>query len=337
MERALKLGSNVIGVNNRNLESFEVDMKTTSRLRSMVSETTIICALSGINSHDDVLDCKKDGINAVLVGEAIMRAPDATEFISQLCAGTPASHKTEPLPSLLVKICGTRSPEAATEAVESGADFVGICLVPGAKRCLSHETALAISEAVHAYTPSSNSSNSSEGAVTIPPKAATDFFSAARSRLTGKKPRLVGIFQNQPLHEILEKQKTYDLDVVQLHGDEPLEWANLVPVPVIRAFKPGHPGIGTRGFHTIPLLDSGAGSGKLIDVSKVEDALRRDPGLLIFLAGGLNPENVAEAVSALGELSNRIVGVDVSSGVEEDGKQSLSRITSFIKTSKAIR
>lgn len=333
MERALKLGSKVIGVNNRNLESFEVDMKTTSRLRSMVPESTIICALSGINSHDDVLDCKKDGVNAVLVGEAIMRAPDATEFISQLCAGIPAPTKKGASQSLFVKICGTRSPEAATEAVENGADFVGVCLVPGAKRCISHETALAISKAVHSYTGSIPSATEAA----VPPKGATDFFAAAQGRLAGKKPRLVGIFQNQPLSEVLEKQKTYDLDLVQLHGDEPLEWANLIPVPVIRAFKPGHPGIGARGYHTIPLLDSGAGSGKLIDVSKVEDALRRDPELRVFLAGGLNPDNVADAVTALGDLSSRVLGVDVSSGVEEDGKQSLPKITAFIKNSKAIR
>lgn len=333
MERALSLGSKAIGVNNRNLESFEVDMKTTSRLRSMVPETTIICALSGINSYDDVLDCKKDGVNAVLVGEAIMRAPDATQFISQLCAGIDAPAKSASSPPLYVKICGTRSPEAAKEAVESGADFVGICLVPGAKRCISHETALAISNAVHSYSPSEPSAV----AVSIAPKSATDFFAAARSRLEGSKTRVVGIFQNQPLHEVLEKQELYNLDLVQLHGDEPLEWANLIPVPVIRAFKPGNPGIGVRGYHTIPLLDSGAGSGKLIDVSKVEDALRRDPELHVFLAGGLNPDNVTEAVKALGDLADRVIGVDVSSGVEEDGKQSLAKITAFVKNSKAIR
>ena len=333
MERALNLGSKVIGVNNRNLESFEVDMKTTSRLRSMVPETTIICALSGINTHADVLDCKNDGVNAVLVGEAIMRAPDATQFISQLCSGTDAPVEKGPSPSLYVKICGTRSAEAATEAVQSGADFVGICLVPGAKRCISHETALAISKAVHSHS----APLPSKPDVPMPHNGAADFFAAAQTRLASNKPRLVGIFQNQPLHEVLEKQELYGLDMVQLHGDEPIEWANLIPVPVIRAFKPGHPGIGLRGYHTMPLLDSGAGSGKLIDVSKVEDALRRDPELRVFLAGGLNPDNVTEAVKALGELSERVIGVDVSSGVEEDGKQSLRKITAFVKNSKAIR
>jgi anthranilate synthase/indole-3-glycerol phosphate synthase/phosphoribosylanthranilate isomerase len=125
--------------------------------------------------------------------------------------------------------------------------------------------------------------------------------------------------------------------LVQLHGEEPIEWANLIPVPVIRAFKPNNVGIGRRGYHTIPLLDSGAGSGKLLDVSSVKKALEEDPELRVFLAGGLNPDNVTEAVNALGPLSERVIGVDVSSGVEEDGKQSLAKIEAFVKAAKAIR
>lgn len=333
MTTAIDLGSKVIGVNNRNLESFEVDIQTTSRLRSMIPENTIICALSGINSHDDVLMCKKDGINAVLVGEAIMRAPDASVFISQLCSGSEPAKTKEATPPLHVKICGTRSAEAATKAVESGANFVGICLVPGAKRCISHETALAISEAVHSQ--SSGSKYKSQG-----PKLdakARDYFALASERLNSPRTQLAGIFQNQPLSEVLEMQKQYSLDIVQLHGEEPLEWASLIPVPVIRAFKPGNVGISRRGYHTVPLLDSGAGSGKLLDVSNVKTILEDDPELRIFLAGGLNPDNVAEAVKALGPLAERVIGVDVSSGVEEDGKQSLDKIAAFVKNAKEIR
>ncbi|KAK2606004.1 anthranilate synthase / indole-3-glycerol phosphate synthase [Conoideocrella luteorostrata] len=333
MEIAVKLGSKVIGVNNRNLESFEVDMDTTGRLRKMVPASTLICALSGINSHKDVLMCKDDGVNAVLVGESIMRAPDASAFITELCSGSkPAEIKRQPKP-LFVKICGTRSAEAAKQAVQSKADFVGICLVPGAKRCISHETALAISAAVHS-SPNNLDHRIEEQ---ISTNSATDFYAAAESRLQSSSTRLVGIFQNQPLSEVLEKQRTYNLDLVQLHGDEPIEWARIIPVPVIRAFKPGHVGIGLRGYHTVPLLDSGAGTGKLLDVSSVKATLERDPDLRIFLAGGLNPDNVTEAVTALGELSDRVIGVDVSSGVEEDGKQSLAKIAAFVSAGKAIR
>ncbi|KAM0436063.1 hypothetical protein ACHAPT_002955 [Fusarium lateritium] len=333
MTTAVQLGAKVIGVNNRNLESFEVDLNTTGRLRSMVPETTIICALSGINTHEDVLMNKKDGVNAVLVGEAIMRAPDASVFISQLCSGSEPSATPDVPSSLYVKICGTRSAEAALKAAESGANFVGICLVPGAKRCISHETALAISEAVHTY---SNGQTYETQVAEVDTKA-QDFFASASARLRSPRTQLVGIFQNQPLSEVLEKQKQYNLDLVQLHGEEPLEWASLIPVPVIRCFKPGQVGVGRRGYHTIPLLDSGSGSGKLLDVSNVKTVLEEDPELQVFLAGGLNPDNVAEAVKALGPLAERVIGVDVSSGVEESGKQSLDKISAFIKAAKEIR
>lgn len=332
MTIAAKLGAKVIGVNNRNLENFEVDLGTTGRLRSMVPPETFLCALSGINTHQDVLDCKKDGVNGVLVGESIMRAPDASQFIRQLCAGlsTPAP-VAAPNP-LLVKICGTRSAEAAAEAVKAGADLVGMILVPGAKRLVSHETALAISEAVHKHSLSSTAAEASK-----PAPGAVDFFTSSAQTLASHRPQLVGVFQNQPLEEVLEKQRAYGLDIVQLHGDEPIEWASLIPVPVVRKFKPGQPGLGLRGYHALPLLDSGSGSGKLLDESSVSATLEQDEGLQVLLAGGLDPDNVAEMVKSLGPVSARVVGVDVSSGVEENGKQSLEKIRSFVKAAKSVR
>ena len=331
MKTAIKLGAKVIGVNNRNLESFEVDLGTTGRLRSMVPEGTFLCALSGINSHQDVLDCVRDGVNGILVGEAIMRAPDVSQFITELCAGpTAAASKPKPKP-LLVKICGTRTAEAAREAVKAGTDLVGMILVPGTKRCVSHEAALSISKAVH------EGESDAEAKEPKASKLAADFFSVAEETLRKRGPLLVGVFMNQPLEEVLEKQRAYKLDIVQLHGDEPLEWATLIPVPVIRKFKPGQIGIGVRGYHALPLLDSGAGSGKKLDIEAVKATLEKDESLSVLLAGGMEPETVAESVAGLGSLLDRVAGVDVSSGVEVDGKQSLSKIREFIQAAKAIR
>lgn len=331
MATAIKLGAKVIGVNNRNLENFEVDLGTTGRLRSMVPKETFLCALSGINSHQDVLDCKRDGVNGVLVGEAIMRAPDASQFIRELCAGPQAPVPKSESKPLLVKICGTRSAEAAVEAIKAGADLIGMILVPGTKRCVSHETAVAISEAVHG-----NRKDGASEAVRLP-RTAIDFFSVSGELLRKKGPLLVGVFMNQPLEEVLEKQRLYNLDIVQLHGDEPVEWASLIPVPVIRKFKPGQIGLGIRGYHAAPLLDSGAGSGKLLDAEAVKATLEKDQHLSVLLAGGLEPENVVASVASLGHLADRVLGVDVSSGVEVDGKQSLEKIREFVEVAKAIR
>ncbi|KAI1637632.1 indole-3-glycerol phosphate synthase-domain-containing protein [Biscogniauxia mediterranea] len=341
MATAVKLGSKVIGVNNRNLESFEVDLSTTSRLRTLVPKETIICALSGINTHDDVVTNHKDGVNAILVGEAIMRAPDASQFIQQLCSGSITSQETKPEP-LLVKICGTRTPEAALAAAEAGADFIGMILVPGRKRTVSDSAAKAISDAIHQFSRTSTSSSSEEPI--IPPNIATDFFAASALRLraaTSHRPLLVGVFLNQSLSEILSLTARYALDVVQLHGCEPIEWASSIPVPVLRRFSPGEPGLGARGHHALPLFDSGSagGSGQLLDAVAIKAALGADPDLRVLLAGGLAPENVADVVGAAGEDgAARIVGVDVSSGVEgPDGAQSLERIREFVRAAKAVR
>jgi anthranilate synthase/indole-3-glycerol phosphate synthase/phosphoribosylanthranilate isomerase len=338
MATAVKLGSKVIGVNNRNLESFEVDLSTTSKLRSLVPEETIVCALSGINTHEDVVANHKDGVNAILVGEAIMRAPDASQFIQELCTGKSTVQKSKSEP-LLVKICGTRTPKAALAAAEAGADLIGMILVPGRKRTVSDEAARAISDAVHGFSRPATCSSSPP----LPTDRATDFFASASEKLStpGRtRPLLVGVFLNQPLAQILESTARYQLDIVQLHGTEPLEWARHITVPVMRRFAPSETGIGARGYHAVPLFDSGSagGSGQLLDVVAVKAALEHDHQLRIILAGGLAPENVKEVIQNTGEDAERIIGVDVSSGVEgPDGQQSLERIRDFVKAAKAIR
>lgn len=337
MTTAVKLGAKVIGVNNRNLESFEVDLNTTSRLRRLVPQETIICALSGINSHEDVIANHSDGVNAILVGEAIMRAPDASQFIEQLCTGKTTTQQPRPEP-LLVKICGTRTREAAIAAAEAGADLIGMILVPGRKRTVSDETASAISKAVHEFSRPATFS-----APALPADRATDFFAAASQKISAPgrtRPLLVGVFLDQPLAQILELTARYRLDIVQLHGKEPLEWTRHIPVPVMRRFTPVEPGIGARGYHAVPLFDSGSagGSGQLLDVAAVDAALEQDRELRIMLAGGLTPENVTEVIQGAGKGAERIIGVDISSGVEgPDGLQSLERIREFVEAAKAIR
>ncbi len=76
MERALRLKTPLIGVNNRNLKTFEVSLDTTLALRAMVPPERIVVTESGIATRDDVLRMGAAGINAFLVGEAFMRAPE---------------------------------------------------------------------------------------------------------------------------------------------------------------------------------------------------------------------------------------------------------------------
>lgn len=337
MKIAVDLGSEVIGVNNRDLTSFEVDLGTTSRLMDQVPETTIVCALSGISGPKDVEAYKQEGVKAILVGEALMRAPDTSTFVAQLLGGSAGKPVVAPPRSPLVKICGTRSGEAAKASVEAGGDLIGIIRVPGRSRFVSDEVALDISNVVKSTPRPGAGLNDSPNPVSK--ATAMDWFDHGSNVLRHPFRALsVGVFMNQPLSYVLSQTQKLQLDVVQLHGSEPLEWNNLIPVPVIRKFAPGDIGITRRGYHTIPLLDSGAGgSGQLLEASGVQKVLDSDEGLRVFLAGGLNPDNVVDIVTRLGKSGQKVVGLDVSSGVETNGVQDVDKIRAFVKAAKSVR
>jgi anthranilate synthase/indole-3-glycerol phosphate synthase/phosphoribosylanthranilate isomerase len=331
MTRALKLGSRVIGVNNRDLHSFKVDLETTSGLADMIdADKVTLCALSGISSRADVERYEKDNVGAVLVGESLMRAgKGVTNFIAELLGATPPA--AEKKPEVLVKICGTRSVEAAKVAAEAGADMIGLILVDGAKRKVDVATQKAISEVVHSTLKGGVEPVEEWVRTGNDSSAAKDWFDHARSHLIKHPTRalLVGVFMNQPLEFVLSKTRDLDLDVVQLHGDEPIEWARLIPVPVIKRFVPGQEGMGTRGYHAMALLDPGAGTGQRLSAETVQEVLQS--GVPVILAGGLDYKNVGDVV---GLKADGLVGVDVSSGVETDGRQDLMKIRRFVYQAK---
>lgn len=84
MERVLKLGAELVGINNRNLKTFAVDLATTERLANMVQGTeTILVSESGIQTVDDVNYVAAAGARAILVGETLMRAENVAATIKQ--------------------------------------------------------------------------------------------------------------------------------------------------------------------------------------------------------------------------------------------------------------
>jgi indole-3-glycerol phosphate synthase len=84
VDRALESGAEIIGINNRDLRTFEVSLDTTFRLRPRIPSTVTVVAESGVHSRDDVVRLSEAGVDAVLVGEALMTADDPGEKIQEL-------------------------------------------------------------------------------------------------------------------------------------------------------------------------------------------------------------------------------------------------------------
>ncbi|KDN39846.1 IGPS-domain-containing protein [Tilletiaria anomala UBC 951] len=363
MQRALKLGAKVIGVNNRNLHDFKVDMETTSRLASVAeANNVILCALSGISGRADVVKYQKEGVKAVLVGEALMRSSDKKRFIDELLGLTNGikNSDTSVMQSPLVKICGLQTSESAMTATLAGADFLGFILAPNTKRTVTLAQAADIINVVRSVKGAHDSSKSDVYGKIQTEQAmlsASPWFATAANRLKSHphRPLIVGVFRDQPLDEIKHVAETLRLDVVQLHGrTESVEWAKFLPgVWVIRVFSVDSNSnaqsasladVFRPGLHHIAALDSGSGgtgepfdwsiASTLANVDIVSNIVHgtmpaRQP---LMLAGGLHAGNVARAIQAARPLI-----VDTSSGVETEGRKDGTKIREFVEAVKATK
>ncbi|KAG8829879.1 bifunctional tryptophan synthase trp1 [Serendipita sp. 399] len=344
MEAALELGAKVIGVNNRNLHTFEVDMNTTTRLADMCKgKDVILCALSGINSRKDVTDYLDQGVEAILVGEALMRAPDPKAFISELTQTVPTAPPKVRKP--LVKICGIRTAEDALVAAEAGADFIGLIFADSRRR-VGIDTAVEVSTVVQTFR--------DEKPIPAPQPVEPQlpwFSHHAQSIVPLRKPLLVGVFQDQPLEEILAVVSAVHLDIVQLHGSEPVHFASFIPVPVIRVIHAHADDTADTlsnkarpGYHQFVLLEAvkpgekvSGGSGITVNLDLAKDFIEKGEAgsnsqLPIILAGGLTPDVVGKVVKHVQPWA-----VDVSGGVETEGKKDPAKIRRFVETAKATQ
>ncbi len=122
LERAIALGAPIIGVNARDLATFRIDRRTQLELVARAPRDRLIVAESGIESRAQAAAAELAGASAVLVGSALMRAPD------------PAAKLRELVSRPLVKVCGLTREEDVAAAAAAGADLAGFVLAPESPR-----------------------------------------------------------------------------------------------------------------------------------------------------------------------------------------------------------
>lgn len=195
---------------------------------------------------------------------------------------------------MIIKICGITSLEVAKVVETNGANWLGFVFAKSSRQ--------------------------------IDPKQARKI-----SKHLSPALKKVGVFVNESVERMERIANLVGLDYIQLHGDEPAETVKQLSRPVIRA-RSINDLIKHKGFHEVAdyyLIDSPGvkyrgGSGKTFDWQQL-DKLKIDRSKVI-LAGGLSPDNIKNAIQTV-----KPAGVDVSSGVETNGKKDPKKITQFIE------
>ena len=127
VHRAIKAGARVIGVNNRDLRNFTVDIHNSVRLRTQVPKDIIFISESGIKTAQDIKELERNAVDGVLIGETLMRAKDRVQALQQL--------------KIHLKICGLRRAEDVTYANEVQPDFAGFVFAPSKRQVTREEAA----------------------------------------------------------------------------------------------------------------------------------------------------------------------------------------------------
>jgi phosphoribosylanthranilate isomerase len=213
-----------------------------------------------------------------------------------------------------IKVCGLTSVDDAIAAADAGADAIGLNFYCGSKRFIEPQLARQIVDAV------------------------------------GKRAEMIGLFVNEQASTICEMCRAASLQIVQLHGDDSPEFAKLMvkfgtsPVQIIRAHnfgQHGMDGVLASMFDASGLVADAVlvdatvsgqfgGTGQTIDWNKLVNYQESIGKMPLILAGGLTPENVAEAIRIV-----RPHAVDVASGVESaPGKKDAAKIRAFVTAAR---
>lgn len=209
-----------------------------------------------------------------------------------------------------IKICGIKTLNDALAAIEAGADYLGFNFYPKSVRFIEKSACAEITSVLKREHP---------------------------------QIKLVGVFVNSTVDEIKDILQTCHLDLAQLHGDETPEMLSALNGKAFKAIRLSSsesvaPSVFVREsatesvYNPVLLIDASVkgvygGSGITADWTAAAELAKKYP---LLLAGGLTPENVAEAVSRV-----KPWGVDVASGVESaPGEKDAGKMSAFVKTVK---
>ncbi len=317
--RALALRPRIVGINNRDLHSFTVNLEMTIRLRPLIPDGILVVSESGISTPTEVARLASADVDGMLVGESLVRASDPVSLIRSLLAAsgmgrTSLVQRAGTSPHVHVKICGLTTLEDARCAAEAGADLLGFVFYPPSPRYIAPERAAEIAHAL-------------------------------RYEFGARVPQLVGVFVNESEARVRSIINTVGLDLVQLHGDEPPEQVCALRPFAFKALRPRSPEGAREALAryapafsddpTVPQLLVDAyhpqkygGTGCKADLETARALAGRSR---LLLAGGLTPENVGAAVACV-----RPWGVDVSGGVERSkGRKDHALIRDFVQAARA--
>mgnify|MGYP000893865917 CR=1 FL=1 len=309
VQMAIDCGARIIGVNNRNLKDFTVDVQNSVRLRNLVEDDVIFVSESGLETPEDIQVLRDNNIGVALMGETFMRSPNKVEKLAYLYGSTYYTPK--------VKMCGISKVETIPAVVEAKPNYMGLVFAPS-KRQVTVDQAKILVEELH------KGCAKKYGSDTEPDKNDTI--------------KTVGVFVNETVDNLVTIANEANLDAVQLHGDEDETFIqSLKERTNVEVWK----AVQIRSAADVEAwIDSSAdmilfdayhkdergGTGEVFDWSSLDEFERP-----FMLAGGIDSTNVARAIRTV-----RPYGIDTSSGIETNGVKDDEKITAFTKIVKSI-
>ncbi len=298
--RAIAAGAKIIGVNNRNLRTFEVDMGNSIALRSLAPDDLVFVSESGIRTAQDIERLRDNNVDAVLIGETLMRSADKRKALEELNGG-PLQTK--------IKICGLSRHEDIEYVNEARPDFAGFVIdYPKSRRSVGPEQLAELADELD------------DGI------AAVGVFVDAPEELAAQ-------LYNEGLIKVIQLHGSEDDAYIERLRGLLTQEADADKVRIIKAFK-----VNSRedlaeaqaSSADMIMLDQGRGEGKAFDWSIV-NADRKMLRRPFFLAGGLGAGNLEEAVNLM-----RPWAVDMSSSLETDGFKDKEKIAGVMRVIRTL-